>query len=207
MITGIARRSLRRLPEAVFAMALLAATPVIGQTNFSFFLGATALESQLSPATNLGASVGLITKFNVVELVRLRGQVHVDKVQVDDVTIGSFHGRESVTMVCFGFGGELAVGGRDVDVFVNATPHGTIRTTFRTETADDGSVHVSSLTRFSLGMVFGAGVEVFITDNIGFELQAQYDIFNFDHDETDPLYTGTRALAGLQFYLGRNFAR
>jgi hypothetical protein len=201
------RRLLFRLVGLALLIAGLSAAPLRAQTNFSFFLGATALASDNSAKTDLGASVGLITKFNVLELIRLRGQVHVDKIPVEEVTSGAFHGGESVTMVCFGFGAELAVGGRDVDVFVSATPHGTIRTAFRTVDADDGSVHVGNLTRFSIGIVFGGGFEVFITDNIGFELQAQYDIFNFDHDETDPIYTGVRGLAGLQFYLGRNFAR
>lgn len=197
-----------RIVGLVSALACLAAAvPLRAQTNFSFFLGATALETEHSPQTSYGASIGLITKFNVVELVRLRGQIHVDKVQIDEVTRGAFEGRESVTMVCFGFGGELAAGGRDLDAFVNVTPHGTIRTAFRTQNRDDTTVHVDNLTRFSIGVVVGAGFEVFITDNIGFELQAQYDIFNFDHDETDPRYTGVRGFAGLQFYLGRNFAR
>jgi hypothetical protein len=191
----------------VTLLPLVAPASSAAQTNFSFFLGATSLESDLAPKANIGASVGLITKFNVLELVRIRSQVHVDKVQVEEVTSGTFTGRESVTMVCLGFGGELAVGGRDVDVYVNATPHGTIRTSFRTIDQPDGSVHVANLTRFSLGVVFGAGFEWFITDNIGFELQAQYDIFNFDHDETDPVHRGIRGFGGLQFYLGRNFAR
>lgn len=205
----MARRTVGILIAGLLPILACLTTPeaLRAQTNFSFFLGATSLESQNSPGRHLGASVGLITKFNMIELVRLRSQVHVDKVQVDNVTSGSFRGRESVTMACFGFGAEVAVGGRDLDVFVNATPHGTIRTAFRTVDGDSGSVHVGSLTRFSIGMVLGVGVEVFITDNIGFELQGQYDIFNFDYDETDPALTGFRGLAGLQFYLGRNFAR
>lgn len=177
------------------------------QTNFSFFLGATSLKSDATPVASMGASVGFITKFNVVELVRIRSQVNVDKVQVDQVTIGNFTGRESVTMVAFGFGAEIAVGGRDVDAYINATPHGTIRTAFHAEDRSDSTIHLSDLTRFSLGIAFGVGFEVFITDNIGFELQAQYDIFNFDHSDIDPTLHGIRGFAGLQFYLGRNFAR
>ena len=198
-----------RLGHALVGLLLLVLVPAgaAAQTNFSFFLGATSLASDLSTEANLGASVGLITKFNVIELVRIRGQVHVDKVQVKEVATGSFTGRESVTMVCLGFGGEFAVGGRDFDVFVNATPHGTIRTSFRTIDQEDGSVHVANLTRFSLGIAFGGGFEWFITDNIGLELQAQYDIFNFDYDETDPIHRGIRGFGGVQFYLGRNFAR
>lgn len=202
---------MRRIgPTAAFvllALSLAAPGRLGAQTNFSFFLGATALESENSPKRSLGASVGLTTKFNVLELLRIRSQIHVDKVQVDEVVSGSWHGRESVTMVCFGVGAELAVGGRDLDVFINVTPHGTIRTAFRTEDRVDGAVRVDNLTRFSIGMVFGLGFEAFITDNIGFELQGQYDIYNFDHSEIDPIHKGLRGLAGVQFYLGRNFAR
>lgn len=188
-------------------MLVASACAASAQTNFSFFLGATSLASERTPVASLGASIGFITKFNVVELVRIRSQFNVDRVQVDDVRIGSFRGRESLTMVCLGFGAELAVGGRDADVYINATPHGTIRTAFRTEDRSDSSVHVSDLTRFSIGATFGAGFEVFITDNIGFELQMQYEIYNFDHDDADPVHRGVRGFAGLQFYLGRNFAR
>jgi hypothetical protein len=196
--------SARRLAALALALGALASAPLRAQTNFSFFLGATSISSDQSDETNLGACVGLTTKFNAFELVRLRSQVHVDKIQIDD---RSGYGRQSATMVCLGFGGELVAGGRDIDLFVHATPHGTIRTLFRTEQQSDGSVHVSDLTRFSLGIVFGAGFEWFITDNIGFELQAQYDIYNFDHDDADPIYRGVRGIGGLQFYLGRNYAR
>lgn len=205
-IRALSRNALVRCANVALLLSLVA-TRAPAQTNFSFFLGAVGVTTETSPQTNIGASVGLTTKFNVIELVRIRGQVNVDKVQLSDVRAGGHSRSESVTMVCFGFGAEVAIGGRDVDVFVNATPHGTIRTAFHTEDRPDGTVHVADLTRFSLGMAFGAGVEVFITDNIGFEVQAQYDIFNFDHNEADPIHRGVRGLAGVQFYLGRNFAR
>jgi hypothetical protein len=192
----------------LFCVAIVVASSIDAraQTNFSFFLGATSLSTDANPSAVLGASVGLTTKFNIVEILRIRSQIYVDRVQVE-AEAGGMQRDESVTMVCLGFGAEAAFGGRDVDVFVNATPHGTIRTSFRTTERSDGTVEVANLTRFSLGIVFGAGFEVFITDNIGFELQGQYDIFNFDHSETDPVHRGVRGLAGVQFYLGRNFAR
>src|SRR5688572_5059705 len=90
----------------IAVLFMCCANELPAQTNFSFFLGATSLKSDVTPVASLGASVGLITKFNVVELVLIRGQINVDKVQVDDVTVGNFSGRESVTMVCFGFGAE-----------------------------------------------------------------------------------------------------
>src|SRR5688500_13820078 len=89
----------------VITMFVLCTQGLSAQTNFSFFLGATSLKTEATPVASLGASVGFITKFNILELILIRSQVNVDKVQVDDVTVGSFSGRESVTMVCFGFGG------------------------------------------------------------------------------------------------------
>src|SRR5688500_16860313 len=95
------------------ALTVAFAGSASAQTHFSFFLGATSVASTATPVASLGASIGFITKFNATDLIRIRSQVNVDRVQVDEVKIGLFQGRESLTMVCLGFGAEIAVGGRD----------------------------------------------------------------------------------------------
>ena len=123
------------------------------------------------------------------------------------MVLPDFQGAQTETFVCLGFGAELAAGTRDFNFFGYATPHGTIRTMSRILTDDAGNPRVWVLKRASLGVVFGFGFEAYVTDNIGFEMQTQYDIYHFDYTDLDPIARGLRATVGVQFYLGRNFVR
>lgn len=176
------------------------------QSNFSFWLGGTGLYFDDTPI-NWGTSVGTTAKFNVLSHLLLRAQFNVDRVQLKDLELSDFTGTQTNTYVSVGFGGEFAMGTRDFNVFAHVTPHGSIRTVSRILPLDDGGEHLWTLRRFSLGVNFGLGFEAYLTDNIGFEMQAQYDIFNLDHSDVDPVARGLRSLVGVQFYLGRNFAR
>jgi hypothetical protein len=174
------------------------------QSNFSFELGGTSMTAgEVVPY--VGVSIGSILKFGISPILRLRTQLYVDKLQVSR-NPESFDGNQSVTFTVFGIGVEAAYSTKDFSVFVNATPHGTVWTTMHSGVVDN-SVDVVSVTRFSGGMVFGAGAETFITDNVGLEGQVQYDIFNFDGSKGTPRHIGVRAMLGLQFYLGLNYQR
>jgi hypothetical protein len=176
------------------------------QSNFSFRIGAAALVED-NGKTHYGPNVGFGGKFNITDLIRVRGQFDVDRVLLTDVVLPDFQGEQTQTYVCLGAGLELGLGTDVINFILNVVPHGTIRTNVRTVTHDDGTLGVRSLTRFSLGMIAGAGGEVYVTNNIGFEGLFQYVIFNFDTIEVEPINTGYRATLGMQFYLGRNYVR
>ncbi|MEP7218275.1 MAG: hypothetical protein ABI876_05135 [Bacteroidota bacterium] len=189
----------------LLAFLLLCAIPASAQSNFSFWLGETAV-SPGGGKGEWGTSVGANGKFNITDILLIRGQFNVDRAQLLNQVYPGFNGGQTVTFISLGAGPELAFGTRDYDIFFHLTPHGTIRSVSRIVT-EGGTDRVWSLTRFSMGVLTGVGFEVFLSDNIGFELQGQYDVFNFDGSDTDPKYTGARGLAGVQFYLGRNFLR
>ncbi len=175
------------------------------QSNFSFWFGGSAVYFGDSKI-NWGTSVGTNGKFNISDLLLVRGQFNVDRIQMKDAGLSDFKGSQTVTFICLGAGPEIGIGTRDFNFLFHITPHGTIRTTSRTLT-ENGKDRIWSLTNFSMGLVGGFGFEAFVTDNIGFELQTQYDTYNFDGTDADPFYKGMRAFAGVQFYLGRNFLR
>jgi hypothetical protein len=195
------------MTSGAVALALLACAPgaLRAQSNFSFWMGGTATYFS-SSAINWGTSVGANGKFNVTDIFLVRGQFNVDRVQLHDITLPDFQGTQTVSFVCLGAGPEIGLGNRDFDFLAHITPHGTIRTTSRIVT-ENGKERVWSLTQFSMGLVAGFGFEAFITDNLGVELQTQYDTYNFEGTEVDPFYKSIRALVGVQFYLGRNFLR
>lgn len=150
--------------------------------------------------------MGATGKFNVTPIFLLRGQFNVDRIQLEHVSLPDFNGTQTMSFVCLGMGPELGVGGRDFTILAHLTIHGDIRTVSRI-LQENGNERVWKLTRFSLGVLGGAGFEFYITDNIGVEAQAQYDIFNFDHTALDPTWRALRLSAGVQFYLGMNFER
>lgn len=204
---GRSRAALSITGAVALALMLLTGAPgaLRAQSNFSFWMGGTATYFG-SSAINWGTTVGANGKFNVTDIFLVRGQFNVDRVQLRDISLPDFHGSQTVTFICLGTGPEIGIGNRDFDFLAHITPHGTIRTTSRIVT-ENGKERVWSLTQFSMGLVAGFGFEAFITNNLGVELQAQYDTYNFDGTDIDPHYKGLRALAGVQFYLGRNFLR
>jgi hypothetical protein len=177
----------------------------LAQANVSFRSGLCALPS--NGQMNWGTNVGLVAKFDATRLIRLRSQIDLDRAAMLDVAMGSYHGDQTATFTSLGFGVEFETGTRDYALIAHVTPHMTIRTTSRILMDAAGRQDLSDVARFSLGTTFGAGGEVFLSNVIGLELQAQYVIFNFDHDESDPQYKGIRLDAGIQFYLGQNFKR
>jgi hypothetical protein len=176
------------------------------QSNFSFRIGATAIEDP-DGTLNYGPNVGFGGKFNIMDLIRVRGQFDVDRVLLTDIRLPDFEGEETHTYICLGAGLEFVAGSSDLHFILNVVPHGAIRTNVRTIPNYDGSLRVTTLTRFSIGTVIGAGGEFYLTNNIGFEALAQYVIFNFDQTELEPMNTGFRATLGMQFYLGLNYVR
>ena len=199
---------LRPISGPVLALLLLLASGGVarGQSNFSFTTGISGAYYE-SSALNWGTSIGTTGKFNVLPFLLLRAQFYVDRNQFKNVVLPDFQGTQTITYVCLGFGAEVAAGSRDFNFFGYATPHGTIRTISRITTEPDSSQKVWILRRASMGVVFGLGFEAYVTDNIGFEMQTQYDILNFDFTDLDPIARALRATVGVQFYLGRNFAR
>lgn len=175
------------------------------QSTFTFSLGGSGLYYDGTPV-NWGTSVGATAKFNVLPYTLARMQFNVDRIQ-HEVDRSDFKGTQTSTFVNMGFGAEAAVGTRDFTAFLNLTPHGTIRTTSRILTQDDGSEKLWILNRFSVGVIVGFGFEAYVTNSIGFEMQTQYDVFNLDHSDVDPIARSIRASIGVQFYLGKNFAR
>lgn len=190
-----------------FAIVLGAPGSILhAQSNFSFWVGGTGVYYDDKPL-QFGTSVGANGKFNFTDLLLVRGQFNVDRIQMQDVRLPDFEGNQTVTFISLGAGPEIAAGTKDFEVLAHITPHGNIRTTSRILTGDDGQPKVWSLTRFSLGLIGGVGFQAYFTDNVGFEIQLQYDIYNFDETELDPGFRGLRALMGVQFYLGRNYLR
>lgn len=187
-------------------LLVMAGIKAHAQSNFAFWVGGTGLYYD-GTAINWGTSVGTTAKFNAIPHLLIRTQFNVDRIQFHDLDLPDFQGTQTNTYVCLGFGLEAAAGNRDFNAFAHITPHGTVRTISRILEENDGRQKVWDLRRFSLGVIFGFGFEAYVTDNIGFEMQAQYNIFNLDHTDVDPIARGLRALIGVQFYLGRNFAR
>lgn len=175
------------------------------QSTFTFSLGGSGLYFDGEPIT-WGTSVGATAKFNVVPFTLVRLHFNVDRVQ-HEVNRPDFKGTQTSTFVNMGFGPEVAVGTRDFTAFLNVTPHGTIRTTSRILIQDDKSEKLWVLNRLSVGVIVGFGFEAHVTNSIGFEMQTQYDVLNLDHSDVDPIARSLRASVGVQFYLGRNFAR
>lgn len=191
---------------ALALLLLLAGGSAHAQSNFSFRIGATAIEDPAG-TLNYGPNVGFGGKFNIMDLIRVRGQFDVDRVLLTDIRLPDFNGEETHTYICLGAGLEFVAGSEDLHFILNAVPHGAIRTNVRTVTRPDSTLTVTTLTRFSMGMVMGAGGEFYLTNNIGFEALFQYVIFNFDQTELEPMNTGFRATLGMQFYLGLNYVR
>lgn len=190
---------------AVLLLLCLAPT-TFAQSTFSFRLGAASILTDAQKG-HVGPSVGLAGKFNVVPAMRIRGQFDVDRIQMDDARLRGFSGDQTLTFVTTGFGLELGGGSNLVNVFAHLVPHGTIRTTIRNREDSIGRPYVTSITRFSLGLSTGAGIELYLDDNIGFELIGQFLVYNFDTGPGDPSHRGFRGTAGVQFYIGRNFVR
>lgn len=176
------------------------------QANVTFRSGAVGLDAGHG-ALDFGTNVGIIAKFNVTPLFRLRTELDIDRSAMKDVSMGSYHGDQTAAFSSFGVGTEVELGNKDYAIFANLTPHMTLRTTTRVLKPVMAEQELAENSRFSLGASAGLGAEMFITNNIGLELQAQYVVFNFDHDDADPRYTGIRIDAGVQFYLGQNFER
>jgi hypothetical protein len=209
MDAGINRSLLqwRAFLSFVVLLMLSAGSAARAQSNFAFWVGGTGVYYDHNDI-NWGTSVGVTAKFNVTRLLLLRTQFNVDRIHMQDVDFEDFDGDQTVTFVCFGLGPEIAYGGRDFNVFTHLTVHSTIRTMSRILTDEENRESVWELTRASVGLIGAVGFEAFITDNIGLEGQGQYDIYSFDHTPgIDPRYIGLRAIVGVQFYLGRNFAR
>jgi hypothetical protein len=205
-IVSVAGRGTRVLAWMLLvAGLLLAAAPLRAQSNFAFWVGGTQLSYHNGPSS-WGTSVGATGKFNITPIFLLRGQFNVDRVQFQNAGLPEYDGTQTMTFIGLGTGPEIAVGWGDVDLLAHVTLHGDIRSVSRI-LDDNGAERVWKLTRFSMGVLAGAGFEAYITDNIGFETQAQYDIFNFDATPIDPHWYGLRISAGVQFYLGRNFIR
>lgn len=206
-ITHYSHRA-RSFAGAGLLLALLICSTELAhaQSNFSFRIGASAVDSP-DGGTHYGPNVGFGGKFNIFDLIRVRGQFDVDRILITDVTLPDFQGEQTHTYVCLGAGLELGLGTELLNFIVNVVPHGAIRTNTRTTANDDSTLSVTSLTRFSMGMVMGAGGEFYLTNNIGFEALFQYVIFNFDQTELEPMNSGFRATLGMQFYIGRNYVR
>jgi hypothetical protein len=190
---------------AMAFMAIAGGMPLRAQSNFAFWLGGTRLGYK-DGVESWGTSVGATGKFNVTPMFLLRGQFNVDRVQLQNANLPDFKGTQTMSFVCLGMGPEIGVGGRDFTILAHVTFHGDIRTVSRI-LQENGNERVWKLTRFSLGVLAGAGFEFYITDNIGVEVQAQYDIFNLDTTPLDPSWRALRLSSGVQFYLGRNFER
>jgi hypothetical protein len=200
----LSRAGVRAVLVSAF-IAIAGATLAGAQSNFAFWVGGTRL-SYPGGVGNWGTSVGATGKFNVTTNFLLRGQFNVDRVQVSDINLPDFKGTQTMSFVCLGMGPEIGFGGKDFTFLAHVTIHGDIRTVSRILVENDKE-RVWKLTRFSLGLAGGAGFEFYITDNIGVELQAQYDVFNLDATALDPHWHALRVATGVQFYLGRNFER
>ncbi len=193
-------------PGLVLLLFLACGHLAYGQSNFSFTFGVPSAYYD-NGALNWGTSVGTTGKFNILPFVLLRAQFYVDRIQFRNVHVPDFIGTQTMTFICLGAGVEAAAGTRDFSLFGYVTPHGTIRTVSRILSDENGNQKIWILRRASMGAVFGLGFEAYVTDNIGFEMQAQYDIYNFDYTELDPIARALRSTIGVQFYLGRNFTR
>jgi Outer membrane protein beta-barrel domain len=204
MLLRHARGAMRLLLAAIL-LAIAGGGMLHAQSNFAFWMGGTLLRQE-NGIENWGTSVGATGKFNVTPVFLLRGQFNVDRIQMQNIELPDFTGTQTMSFVSLGMGPELEVGGKDFGILAHVTLHGTIRTVSRI-LEENGRERVWQLTRFSLGVLGGAGFEAYITDNLGFEAQAQYDIFNFDATPQDPHWHALRVSAGVQFYLGRNFER
>jgi len=203
---SISSRAARILLRACAALLMLiAGSELRAQSNFAFWLGGTGLYHGVEQLS-WGTSVGMTAKFNVTPIFLLRSQFNVDRIQYQDAGLPDYDGAQTMTFVCLGTGPEIEFGGRDFNVLAHVTIFGDIRTVSRI-LQEDGKEKVWMLTRCSMGVLSGFGVEAYITDNIGVELQGQYTIFNLDGTTLDPTWRGVRVAAGVQFLLGRNFVR
>ncbi len=195
-----------RIAYVLVVTLALSARGASAQSNFSFRVGAAGIIDR-SGQVHMGPNVGIAGKFNVLPVIRVRSQFDVDRIQMNDIHLDGYDGDQTMTYVSLGIGVELGAGSHAVNVFACILPHGTIRTTIRALQDDRGRPRIESVTRFSVGFVTGAGIEFYLSDNIGFEALGQFLVYNFDSGLADPSFRGFRLTGGVQFYIGRNFVR